>query len=427
MTRSQNRSGKITRNYRWRICALLFAGTTLNYLDRQVIGILAPFLQDKFGWSEIDYGTIVTAFQAAYVIGLFFSGQILDRIGTRIGYAIAVGGWSIAGMLHALGGSVASFAAARFALGLGEAANFPAVIKTTAEWFPVKERAFAIGVANSGSNIGAVLAPVLVPFIALTFGWQWAFISTGAVGLLWVVIWLKVMRTVNGKPDVSEQELEIILADDEPETERPSLSSLIVKREVWAICIALFLTGPVWWFFLFWLPKFLSSTHGVTLTGLAAPLVTIYLISDLGSILGGWASSSLINRGWSVDSARTIVLITAAICVTPVVFASMAPFWVSVGLVSLAAACHQAWAANIFAVVTDMFPKHAVATVISLGIMCAAIGGMFVASTVGFILERTGSYLGPFLMAASAYLIAFAAFRLLVPNIRPISNQEQTV
>ncbi len=283
--------------YRWRICALLFAATTLNYVDRQVLGVLAPDLTARFGWSEVQYSTIVTAFQLAYAVGLLGAGALIDKLGTRIGYAVAICVWSIAAMSHALAGSALGFAAARFLLGLGEAGNFPAAIKTVAEWFPRRERAFATGIFNSGTNLGAILAPLAVPIVAVTWGWQAAFLFTGVLSAIWLVTWLKIYRPPAQHPKVSGAELELIRSDPEEPSTRVPWAQLLRHRQVWAFAAAKFITDPVWWFFLFWLPKFLNSEYGLTLTSLGPPLIAIYLLADVGSIAGGWLAGRFI-RAW---------------------------------------------------------------------------------------------------------------------------------
>jgi ACS family hexuronate transporter-like MFS transporter len=426
--------------YRWLICLLLFLAATINYIDRQVIGILKPTLQQQYGWSEIDYADIVFSFQFAYAIGLLLAGRFIDRVGTRTGFAIAVLVWSIAAMAHAeadaygpaaagllamvglvYAPSVAGFIAARFALGIGEAGNFPAAIKVVAEWFPVKERAFATGLFNSGTNIGAVVAPLLVPWITVTYGWYWAFIATGAIGFLWIAVWLR----LSGQPDqhsrVGAAELAHIRSDPSPPVERVSLRALLPHRQTWAFAIGKFLTDPIWWLYLFWVPDFLNRNHGLNLLAVGPPLVAIYLIADVGSIGGGWLSSALLKRGWSVNAARKTAMLVSALAVIPIVFASMASsLWVAVLLVALAAAAHQGWSANIFTLASDMFPRHAVGTVVGFGGMAGAFGGMLIAKLTGYLLETTGSYLPVFLIAGSAYLTALLIIHLLAPRLERV-------
>ncbi len=409
----------VTR-YRWRICALLFAATTLNYIDRQVLGVLAPDLTQKFGWTEGDYSNIVTAFQAAYAIGLVSAGALIDKLGTRIGYALAICVWSVAAMSHALAGSVLGFAAARFLLGLGEAGNFPAAIKTVAEWFPRRERAFATGLFNAGSNVGAILAPLAVPVVAITWGWQAAFLFTGVLSALWLVTWLAVYRPADQHPKLSPGELAYIRSDPEEPATRLPWTQLLRHRQAWAFVVAKFLTDPIWWFFLFWLPKFLNQEYGLTLTQLGPPLIAIYVLADIGSIGGGWFAGRLIKHGWSVNKARKSAMLVCALLVVPIVFASTAAsLWVAVALIGLATAGHQGWSANLFTLTSDMFPRNAVGSVVGLGGVAGAVGGMLISKFTGMLLEATGSYVPVFLMAGSAYLIALAIVHMLVPRLEP--------
>ncbi len=407
--------------YRWRVCALLFFATTLNYLDRQVIGILAPELQRTMGWRETDYALIVAAFNIAYAIGLVTTGRLLDRFGTRVGYGVALALWSVAGMAHALAGSVAAFAAARFALGLAESANFPAAVKTVAEWFPRKERAFATGIFNSGANIGAIVAPALVPLIALTLGWRWAFILTGAVGFVWLFFWRAMYQRPEEHPLVTGAELAVIQADGVESDERVPWLQILPHRETLTLCLLKFVTDPVWWFFLFWLPKFFNERHGLSLLGLGVPLIAIYLSSDVGSIAGGWLSSHLIKRGWSVDRARKTTILIAALFALPIFYASRtSSLWVAVALISLGTAAHQACSANIYTIVSDVFPRRAVGSVVGLAGMSGSIAGALVAGAVGLVLEATGSYVSIFAMFSGAYLLAWLVLRIGIPTIEPV-------
>ena len=407
-------------HYRWRICALLFAATTINYLDRQVLGVLAPDLGRIIGWNEIEYGYIVTAFQFAYAIGLVSAGAIIDRLGTRIGYALAIAIWSLAAMGHALAASVVGFMVARFLLGLGEAGNFPAAIKTVAEWFPRRERAFATGIFNAGSNVGAILAPLAVPIVAITWGWQAAFLFTGVLSATWLVIWLKTYRPPEQHALLSPAELAYIRSDPPEATARLPWTQLLRHRQTWAFVAGKFMTDPIWWFFLFWLPKFLNSEHGLTLTALGPPLIAIYLMADVGSIGGGWLAGRFIKRGWSVNRARKGAMLVCALSVTPIVFASTASnLWVAVALIGLATAAHQGWSANLFTLTSDLFPRHAVASVVGLGGLAGAVGGMLISTFTGYLLETTGSYLPVFLMAGSAYLLALVVIHGLVPRLQP--------
>ena len=423
--------------YRWVICFLLFLAATINYIDRQVIGLLKPTLQQQYGWSEIDYADIVFSFQLAYAIGLLLAGGFIDRVGTRIGFAIAVGVWSVAAMAHAEAAtygpavagllgvfglvyapSVAGFIAARFALGIGEAGNFPAAIKAVAEWFPLKERAFATGLFNSGTNIGAVMAPLIVPWITVTYGWYWAFIVTGAIGFFWIALWLPLFRSPEHHPRVTAAELAYIRSDLAPPAARVPLRALLPHRQTWAFAVGKFMTDPIWWLYLFWVPDFLNRNHGLNLLAVGPPLVAIYLIADVGSIGGGWLSSALIKRGWTVNAARKTAMFVSACAVIPIVFASMATsLWTAVLLVALAAAAHQGWSANMFTLASDMFPKQAVGTVVGFGGMAGAFGGMLIAKLTGYLLETTGSYVPVFLIAGSTYLTALLIIHLLAPRL----------
>ncbi len=406
--------------FRWVICALLFFATTINYIDRQVLGILAPDLQRSIGWSEIEYGNIVTAFQAAYAIGLLVTGRLLDRMGTRLGFALAITLWSVAAMFHAAARSALGFGIARFALGLGEAANFPASIKTVAEWFPKKERAFATGIFNAGTNVGAVVAPAVVPFVALTWGWQWAFIMTGAIGFLWLGIWWVLYRPPESHPRLAKAEFDYIRGDPaEAVTPVPWLK-LIGYRQTWALALGKFMTDPIWWFYLYWLGKFLNEKHGLSLSKLGPPLIAIYLIADVGSVGGGWLSSFLIKSGWSINAARKSTMLACALCVMPIVFATqVASLWAAVGLIGLAAAAHQGWSANIFTLASDMFPRRAVGSVVGIGGFGGAVGGMLIATAVGHLLQWTGSYVPVFLLAGAAYLLALLVIQVLAPRLTP--------
>ncbi|WIH04942.1 MFS transporter [Xanthomonas translucens pv. graminis] len=410
---------------RWRICALLLAATTINYIDRQVLGVLAPFLQEHIGWNEIEYGYIVTAFQAAYALGLLCSGAVIDRFGTRAGYALAIGIWSLAAMSHALATSVVGFAIARFFLGLGESGNFPAAIKTVAEWFPRRERALATGIFNSGSNIGAIVAPLLVPVIASTWGWQSAFLFTGALSATWLLVWWLNYRAPEQQPRLSAAELAHIRSDPPEPLQRLSWAQLLRHRQTWAFVVAKLVTDPIWWFFLFWLPKFLHAEYGLSLLQLGAPLIVIFVLADVGSIAGGWIAGRFIARGWSVNRARKTAMLICALAVVPIVFAARADnLWLAVGLIGLATAAHQGWSANLFTLTSDMFPRHAVASVVGIGGFAGAVGGMLIATFIGFLLQATGSYVPVFLMAGSAYLLALALLQWLAPRLQPARLQE---
>ena len=407
--------------YRWTICALLFAATTINYIDRQVLGILAPTLQRDIGWSESQYGDIVSWFSLAYGFGFLGMGRFLDKVGVRRGFAFAVFAWSIAAMSHAFARSATGFAVARAALGLGESGNFPASIKTTAEWFPKKERALATGIFNAGSNVGAILTPLLVPWIALTWGWQTAFVVTGSLGFIWILLWLAVYRDPDEHPRVTRKELAFIRSDERETSVRVRWATLLGQRQTWAFLIGKFMTDPIWWFYLYWLPKFLDANWGIKLAQVAAPLITIYLIADVGSVGGGWLSSALIKRGWSINAARKTAMLIAALLIVPTMFAPHAgTMWLAVAIVSVAAAAHQWWSANLFTTASDMFPRGAVASVVGIGGFAGAMGGMLFQRATGRILEATGNnYSIIFMICGLAYVSALLIIHLLVPRLQP--------
>ena len=412
-------------HYRWVICGLLFFATTINYVDRQVLGILSKDLQHALGWNELQYGNIVAAFNAAYALGLLVAGRLMDRFGTRIGYSLALGIWSLAAMAHALAGSAIGFGVARAALGVGEAGNFPAAIKTIAEWFPRKERALATGIFNGGSNIGAIVAPLTVPWIALNYGWQWAFILTGAIGLVWLAFWIPIYARPEVHPRVTKAELAHIQSDPaDPVAARIPWVRLIPYRQTSAFAIGKCLTDPIWWFYLYWIPPFLRQNHGLDLSTIGPPLIAIYIIADVGSIGGGWLSSFFLKQGWTINRARKTAMLVCAVLVTPIVFVSQVKsLWLAVGLVGLAAAAHQGWSANIFTLASDMFPRRAVGSVVGIGGMAGAFSGATMAVIVGYILQVTGgNYRIPFYMAGAAYLSALLVIHLLVPRVEPIGE-----
>jgi ACS family hexuronate transporter-like MFS transporter len=407
--------------YRWTICALLFFATTVNYIDRQVLGILAPVLEQEIGWSESQYGYIVTAFQAAYAIGLLVVGRVMDLLGTKIGYSLAMVFWSLAAMAHSFARSASGFGAARFALGLGEAGNFPAAIKTVAEWFPRKERALATGIFNAGSNVGAVVAPLLVPWITITYGWQEAFIITGAIGFAWLGFWWFLYEVPQRSARLSKGELAYIQSDPPDPAEKIPLAKLLSYKQAWAFAIAKFLTDPIWWFYLYWVPKFLYKTYGLTLDKIGIPLVIIYLMADVGSVGGGWLSSAFIKRGWEVNKGRKVAMLICALAVTPIVFAAQAAeMWMAVALLSLATAAHQGWSANLFTTASDMFPRKAIGSIVGFGGMAGSIGGMLLSTSAGLLLEWTGSYMTLFIIAGISYVLALGIFHAVVPRLQPV-------
>jgi ACS family hexuronate transporter-like MFS transporter len=407
---------------RWYICGLLFLATTINYIDRQVLGILAPDLQREIGWSELDYGRIVIAFQVSYAVMMLVSGRIIDRIGTKLGFSIAIVWWSLAAMGHALARSAFGFGVARFFLGVGEAANFPASIKTIAEWFPKSERALATGIFNGGTNIGAIAAPIMVPLIAEKYGWQGAFIITGALGFLWLVAWLALYHQPRAHPNLTESELKLI-EDGKVEQKfvKIPLFTLLGYRQLWAVALGKMMTDPVWWFYLFWLPKFLFSEHGIRGRQLIPYLTLVYIISDVGSILGGYISSALIKRGWTVNRSRkTTMLVFAAIVPIVIIASQTRSAWLAVTLVGIAAASHQAWSANIFTLASDMFPNRAVGSVIGIAGFAGGVGGIAVAEFAGRVLQADPRfYLPMFVVAGVAYLAALGVIQLLTPKLEP--------
>jgi ACS family hexuronate transporter-like MFS transporter len=407
--------------FRWVICVVLLLGVTKNYMDRQVIGVLKNTLQHELGWSEIDYGNLVFAFQAAYAIGMVVVGRLLDRVGTRIGYAFAMAAWSIASIAHGMSTSVTGFLAARFGLGFAEAGVFPASIKAVAEWFPKQERALATGIFNAGSNLGAILTPLIVPWITVRWGWRWAFIFVGSLGFLWLVLWLKVYRRPEEHRHCSPAELDYIRRDSIQKQTNISWSKLIPHRQTWSFVAGKFIIDPIWYFYLFWIPDFLQRQHGLALLQLGLPIVIIYLMADAGSVAGGWISSALIRRGFSLNASRKIAMLVSAVAVTPILFAPrVTSTWTAVFLVGLAAAAHQGFSCNLLTLPSDIFPARVVGSVVGMGGMAGAIGGMLIAKIVGYLLQRTGSYSIPFLIAASAYLVALAAIHLLAPTLEPV-------
>ncbi len=409
-------------SFRWTICALLFAATTINYVDRQVIGILAPTLQRELGWTEVQYGQIVSWFSLAYGIGFLGVGRLMDRIGVRRGFAISIVAWSLAAIGHAFARTVAGFSAARALLGFGESGNFPGAIKTVAEWFPRQERAFATGIFNAGSNVGAVLAPLIVPWITIRWGWEWAFIATGAFGFVWLICWLVLYRAPEDHPRVSRAELLHIRSDPEESTEQIPWRRLLGYRQTWAFAAGKAMTDPIWLFYLFWLPKFLDAGWGIELSHLALPLIVIYVLADVGSVAGGWFSGALIARGWSVNRGRKAALLVAALCIVPTMFAAHAQsVWVAVAIVSVAAAAHQWWSCNLFTLTSDLFPRQAVASVVGIGGFVGAMSAVLFQRATGRILEATGSnYTVIFAICGVAYLAAWVVIHLLVPRLQPV-------
>ena len=403
---------------RWIIVALLFAATAINYVDRQMIGLLKPTLQDEFGWHETTYADIVFYFQLAYAIGYIVFGNIVDRVGARFGYAAAFVIWTGAHMLHGAVRSVFGFAAVRFLLGIGESGNFPAGLKAVTEWFPKKERALATGIFNAGANVGAIITPLIVPALTLAYGWRAAFVITGAASMVWLVAWLAIYRRPSESKRLTNAERAYIESDPADPVAKVPWLRLLRCKETWAFAIGKFLTDPIWWMFLFWTPDFLVKRHGLDLKTFGPPLVVIYVISDLGSISGGWLSSRLIHRGWSINAARKTTMLICAFAVTPIVFAQYVDsLWGAVAIISLATAAHQAWSANLYTLPSDTFPRKAVGSVIGIGGTAGALGGMFFSLYIGQVLERIGSYGLIFAVAGSVYLIALLIIQLLSPSL----------
>ncbi|GAB4479937.1 MAG: MFS transporter [Thermoflexibacter sp.] len=419
--------------YRWVIVALLFSATTINYIDRQVLGFLKPELEKTFNWSESDYSNIVMAFSGAYAIGLLLFGRFIDVIGTKLGYIISIIVWSVAAMFHAAARSTLGFGIARAALGLGEAGNFPAAIKAVAEWFPKKERALATGIFNSGTNIGAVIAPILVPWIVGIYGWEEAFIITGAIGFIWLIFWWIYYDIPTKQKRLSQAEYEYIHSDNEPANEvskeKPvSWLRLFQIRQTWAFVFGKLLTDPVWWFFLFWLPSYFASTFQIDFKKPNIHLAIVYTATTIGSIGGGYLSSYLISKGWVVYRARKTAMLIFAFCVVPIVTAQFASnVWLVVALISLAAAAHQAWSANIFTTASDMFPKKAVSSVVGIGGMAGSVGGILFPLFVGKLLDSykaagdiTAGYNILFTICGLAYLLAWVVMHFFTPKMEQV-------
>jgi ACS family hexuronate transporter-like MFS transporter len=413
--------------YRWVICALLFAATSINYVDRQIIGVLKPTLQLEFGWTESSFADVVFWFQAAYALGYLGFGRVIDRVGARLGYAAVVILWTAAHIAHAFVSSIGGFIAVRFALGLGESGNFPAGLKAIAEWFPKQERALATGIFVAGSNVGAIITPLLVPVVAYRWGWRAAFIITGSFSLIWLVLWLKIYRRPQAHPKVSAAELAFINGDlpASPDPHgMPKIAWRILLRipETWAYALARFLIDPIWWMFLFWLPDFFAKRYNLDLEHFGPPLVLVYLVSDVGSIFGGWLSSRLIRRGFTVNRARKLTMLLASVLVMPVTLAMHASnLWLAVAIVGIATAGHQAFSATLYTFPSDVFPKQAVASVVGIGGTAGAIGGMLMAKYAGWVLDSMGSYTPIFIVAGSVYGAALIVLHALSPRLNSVT------
>lgn len=420
-------------SYRWTVCALVFAATTINYLDRQVVGLLKPVLEQQFNWTESDYGAIVTAFTTSYALGMVVFGRVIDKIGTKTGYALSIVIWSVAAMAHALAKSTFGFGIARAALGVGESGNFPAAIKAVAEWFPKKERALATGLFNCGANVGAIAAPLLVPWIVSAYGWQEAFIATGAIGFVWLIFWIIFYEIPSRQKRLGKAEYDYIHSDnddvsDEAKEQPLKWSRLLFIRQTWVFICGKFFTDPIWYFFLFWLPSYFSSTFDLNLSNISLPLAIVYSATTVGSIGGGYLSSYFIRKGWPVFKARKTAMLLIALLVFPIMLARYTTdIWAAVGLISLAAAAHQAWSANLYTIVSDMFPKKAVSSVVGIGGMAGSLSGAVFPLFIGFVLDYykvlgnlTAGYNIIFALCGSAYLVAWVVIHFLSPRMKPV-------
>jgi ACS family hexuronate transporter-like MFS transporter len=409
------------------ICALLFFATTINYVDRVTMSVLESKIQKDIGWNDQQWGAINAAFLLTYAFGSLLAGWMVDKLGSRRGYAIILTLWSLVAAGHALARTVLGFVVARLALGLAEAGNFPAAIKTTAEWFPKKERALATGFFNSGSNVGQILAAAAVPILAIQYGWQTAFIATGLTGLIWVVVWWPIYRSPKEHPWISLDELAYIERDPADPVEKVSWRKLLRYRQTWAFAVGKFLTDSIWWFYVFWFPKFMNKQFGLDIKTIGLPMVAVYVLATVGSVVGGWQSSWLLARGWSVNAARKTAMLTCALCVIPVAAAARVTNpWMAVALIGLATAAHQGFSCNLYTLASDMFPRRAVGSVVGLGTFTGGIGGFILQLSAGIIIGLTQDYLAIFAMAGSAYLLALLMIHLLVPRIEAVPWDDAT-
>ena len=415
-------------NFRWTVVVLLFFAITVNYIDRAVLGVIKPLLDTALGWNQTDYGWMVTAFQAAYAVGYVFSGRMLDRLGVRIGFSLLVIFWSLAAIAHAGAATVLGFSVARAALGLAEGGALPAAVKAVTEWFPREQRALATGLFNSGSQVGAISCPLLVPLLASHWGWQGAFVATGATGFIWLGFWIWLYRTPEKHPSVSASELAYIRQDPPDLPVKIAWLTLLRQRQTWAFMAGMMASSPVWWFYIFWIPDFLNKQFKLSLTSSSGPLMCIFLVASFGGIGGGWLSSALLKRGWTVNAARKVTLLICSVCVLPVALTPFVPLshvWWAVGLVALAAAAHCGYAANLFTLVSDTVPKQAVSSVVGIGGMAGAIAGMFFAQLVSRVLQATNNnYFIPFIIAATTYSIALVLIHLLLPKFERMKFEE---
>lgn len=424
-------AGPISR-YRWLICALLFVATTINYTDRQILSLIKPILDDELHWTNEEFGMVNSAFQGAYAVGLLFFGWFIDRKGVRLGYATSIAAWSLAAAGHAFVFSLKGFFVARIALGLGEGGNFPAAIKAVASWFPKRERALATSIFNSGANVGAIVAPALVPWIAYTWGWHMAFIAAGVAGFVWIIFWLPFYNSPENVKAVTPGELAHIRSDSVTETGNEPKSSwavILSTRQAWSFFVAKFMTDPVWWFFLIWLPDFFKKTRGMDLKVSKDLLISIYAIVTVLSIFGGWITGYLTNKGWTVTRARKTGMFLFALCALPIAAVTNVGQWAAVVLIGLAGAAHQAWSANLYTTVSDMFPKRAVASIIGIGGMAGSIGGILFPTLTGKLLDHfqaqgniTAGYTVLFGICACAYVVTFAIHHVLAPKFEPIQK-----
>jgi ACS family hexuronate transporter-like MFS transporter len=418
-------------SFRWTVCALLFFATTINYVDRQILSLIKEILDKELGWTNEQFGWVNSAFQGAYGLGLLGFGWFVDRFGTKVGYAVSIIAWSIAAGCHALVGSVSGFIVARVALGLGEGGNFPSAIKATALWFPKRERAFATSIFNAGTNVGAILAPWLVPLIAFSLGWRWAFILAGIAGVAWLFFWIPIYNTPDKAKQPNEAELALIHSDGDAkagqEVAKVSWGELLRYRETWSFIVAKFMTDPIWWFFLIWLPDFFNKSYGLNIKKSWVHIIIIYSIVTVLSIFGGWITGRLVKGGWSVTRARKTGMLIFAACVVPMFFATSLGVWPAVFLIALAGSAHQAWSANLYTTVSDMFPKHMVASVVGLGGLAGALGGMLFPVYCGRVLDQfkalgneAGAYTQILHLLAFAYLITFLVHHLLAPRFEAV-------
>lgn len=422
-----------TGNYRWTVCALLFLATTINYVDRQILSLVKPILDVELGWSNEEFGIVNAVFQGAYGFGLLFFGWFVDRYGSKVGYAVSIIAWSLAAMGHSVVSTVTGFMIARASLGVSEGGNFPSAIKATAQWFPKRERAYATSIFNAGTNVGAILAPALVPWIAYSYGWQMAFVFAGVAGFLWLLLWIPLYDRPEKSKRLKAAERELIESDreEENETQKVSWLGLLRYKQTWSFIVAKFMTDPVWWFFLIWLPDYFKKTRGLDIKESWIHLVTIYVIVTILSIFGGWVIGYLNKQGWSITKARKTGMFVFALCVIPIFLVAQLGEWGAVLLIGLAGAAHQAWSANLYTTVSDMFPKKAVASVIGIGGMAGATGGMLFPIFSGRLLDNftaagnvTAGYTVLFTICAFAYVITFALHHLLAPRFETFRLQQ---